>query len=166
MCQEVTWVPSVGRFTGRAARCRPLPRPACCSRSYARRRWNWIVDLEAVDPDVAELLAHTQVLRMGCIGLQGAAAAEFRQQDHVAGIVDLADIQADLDVSQAVDPTFEGLEQGLDLEACRRAFGSRLGAQPPHHDMPDRPRHSCFLTCACSYGGSCPARSGNKGQRL
>src|ERR1700738_3307133 len=87
------------------------------------------------------------------VGPQGGAVGEFGDEHNVAGIVDVADIKADFDVSEAIDPAFQALEQGLDLGPRRRALFCGLPRQPPHHDVPDRPRHllisspAAFVVC-------------------
>ena len=48
----------------------------------------------------------------------------------------------------AVDPPFQILEEGLDLGPPRRALFRGLPVQPPHHDVPDRVRHSLISSPA------------------
>ena len=59
----------------------------------------------------------------------------------LAPAVDIADIEADLDMGEAVDPAAQPLKQGLDLGPGGGTLRKRLPAQPPHHDVPDRARH-------------------------
>jgi hypothetical protein len=89
--------------------------------------FNGIIHLEASDPQVAELLAHPQMFRMGGVGLQGAAVGKLGDEDNVAGVIDIADIDADLDMGEAVDPALEALKQGFDLGPGRQAFCGLIG---------------------------------------
>lgn len=62
------------------------------------------------------------------IGLQSGAIDKFGEQDNVASIVDFADIDADLDMSEAVNASLQPFEQGLDCEPRLRALRGRFRA--------------------------------------
>lgn len=74
-----------------------------------------IIDLEAANPQIAQFLAHAQMLGMRGIGLQSGAIGEFGEQHDVAGIVDVTDIKPDFDMGETVNAAFQSLKQGLDL---------------------------------------------------
>lgn len=104
-----------------------------------------IVDLEACDPEIGEFLPHPEMLGVTAIGFERGAVGELADQDKVAGIVDFADVDADLDMGEALDPAPESFESSLDLGAGIDTRLGRVAAHAPHHDVTDRTGHKCFL---------------------
>jgi hypothetical protein len=61
-----------------------------------------VVDLMASDPQVAQFVAHAKMFRMRRVRLQIGDILEFGDKHDIAGMVDIADIDTDLDVLQAM----------------------------------------------------------------
>src|SRR6187402_504194 len=74
---------------------------------------HFIVDLVARGSQVAERAAYAQVL--GVLGVAGErlARCEFGDEDDIAGVVDAALVDPDLELQQAWNPPAQGLELGL-----------------------------------------------------
>src|SRR6218665_822061 len=77
------------------------------------------------------------MVRVGGVGLQRCLAVELGVQDHVAGVVDAADVDTYLQVQQSGHHTLQSLEAVLDVEGCHAPLKQRLAFDIPHDDVLD-----------------------------
>src|SRR6516225_5664077 len=96
-----------------------------------------VVDLMPRDSQARQLVSHAMVLGMAGISVERVLRLEVRDQDDVAGVVDAAGVQADLEVLQARDPTAQAFELCLHELASFGAFHGVRALDTPHDDVPD-----------------------------